>query len=143
MLWCRQGVIGGLDITTSRNYFGRQLASFEAPLHAAALGCGSFLSPPLSLSLSLFLSLSLSSLSLSLFSLSLSFTHLGQVAAPSNSLLASQRCEAAHSSEKHVCLAVGAPRVVQGRAVQRRVHPCPRDLGDGEPGVSILEFGPY
>jgi hypothetical protein len=61
MLWCRQGVIGGLDITTSRNYFGRQLASFEAPLHAAALGCGSFLPPPpppLSLCLSLSFSLS-------------------------------------------------------------------------------------
>jgi hypothetical protein len=74
MLWCRQGVIGGLDITTSRNYFGRQLASFEAPLHAAALGCGSFLPPPpppLSLFLSLSFSLSLSLLSLSLSSLSL------------------------------------------------------------------------
>ena len=33
-----QGVIGGLDVVTSRNFFGRQLASFEAQLETPALG---------------------------------------------------------------------------------------------------------
>jgi len=33
-----QALIGGLDVTVSRNYFGRQIDSFEAELEAPALG---------------------------------------------------------------------------------------------------------
>lgn len=33
-----QGVVGGLSVCSSRNFFGRQLASFEAELEAACLG---------------------------------------------------------------------------------------------------------
>ena len=33
-----QGVVGGLSVTSSRNFFGRQLASFEAELEAPCLG---------------------------------------------------------------------------------------------------------
>ncbi len=34
-----QALVGGLDVTVSRNYFGSQLASFEAPLQLAAGPC--------------------------------------------------------------------------------------------------------
>jgi len=33
-----QALIGGLDVTVSRNYFGRQIDSFEAELEAPVLG---------------------------------------------------------------------------------------------------------
>ena len=33
-----QALIGGLDVTVNRNYFGRQVDSFEAGLHVPALG---------------------------------------------------------------------------------------------------------
>lgn len=33
-----QGIVGGLDVCSSRNFFGRQLASFEAQLEAPCLG---------------------------------------------------------------------------------------------------------
>jgi len=33
-----QALIGGLDVTVNRNYFGRQIDSFEADLHVPALG---------------------------------------------------------------------------------------------------------
>ena len=37
-----QQTFGGLDITVRRNAFGRQVDSFEAPLHAPKFGSGTF-----------------------------------------------------------------------------------------------------
>jgi 5'-phosphate synthase pdxT subunit len=37
-----QALIGGLDVTVNRNYFGRQVDSFEADLHVPALGDAPF-----------------------------------------------------------------------------------------------------